>query len=451
MTYSRTTRGAIALLSVFLTFLSCSKTDVFIPESSSYLNEKDAGFLTDWVSLSLELSNQCNGYSEPITSRALLYTALSMYESLQPGLKGYGTLQLKLANFQTTLPQPDPGQKYNFLITANQALYRMTRELFKASGSDNLQKITALRDQYLNSESIELDPDIIKRSTDLGNEIGWKLIAFSEIDGKADAYLVVYPDFSISADPAAWRPTPPDYFSKPILPDWGSAQLCLADNLQIASELKTKVLNYSTSAQSIIYAEAYEVYNLSNNLDTHQRDYLEFWNTKMDFHASPLLHNYLLMMQLIEEKEMNLESAMKLFLRLAIAQYDAYIVSWKVKYETNLLRPSTYIKQQIDRYYIPEYSSPASPEFVADKAMIYSACARIFSETFGYRTPFMDYTQSMRQDLRENRKFFESFEQMAKEAAFSDLYSASQYRSSITTGLDAGNALAEKVMKLKLN
>ncbi|MBK9108029.1 MAG: hypothetical protein IPM92_06495 [Saprospiraceae bacterium] len=450
MTYSRTTPGAIALLCLLSLFMSCSKTELATP-NSSFLNDKSSNFITDWTALSLELSSQCNGYSEPITSRAMFYSALTMYESLQPGLRQTKSLQLKLNNFNTTLPQADPGLAYNYLITASQSMYRITLELFKSSGSENLKKVEILRDKYLQSESVELDPDIIKRSLDLGNEIAWKMISFSENDGKANAYLNPSPAYIISNDPAIWRPTPPDYFSKPILPDWGSAKICFAENSELVSAMKSEVLKYSDSQNSIIYAEAFEVYNLSINLDSQQRDYLEYWNSKMDFHASPLLHNYLLMMQLIEEHNLHLEPALKLFVRLAIAQYEAYVISWDIKYKTNLLRPSTYIKQHIDRYYIPEYSSPATPEFVSDKAVIYNASARIFSETFGFRLPFMDYTQSMRKDLRENRIFFESFEQMAKVAAYSDLYSASQFRSSIVNGLNIGNAIAGQVMKLKLD
>lgn len=449
MTYSRTTRGAIALLCLLSLFMSCSKTELTTPKSS-FLNDKSANFVSDWTALSLELSSQCNGYSEPITSRAMLYAALTMYESLQPGLQHSKSLQLKLVNFNTTLPQGDPGLSYNYIITASQAMYRVTQELYKSAGSENLKKVASLRDKYLQAESVELDPEMIKRSMDLGNEIGWKMISFSENDGKANAYLNPNPAYIISNDPSIWRPTPPDYFSKPVLPDWGSAKICLTDNLTLASSVKSQVLKYSDLQNAIIYSEAYEVYNLANNLDTQQRDYLEYWNSKMDFHASPLLHNYLLMMQLIEEHKLKLEPAIKLFVRLAIAQYDAYVLSWDIKYETNLLRPATYIKQHIDRYFIPEYSSPATPEFVSDKAVIYNASARIFSETFGFRLSFMDYTQSMRKDLRENRKFFESFEQMAKEAAYSDLYSASQFRSSIVSGLHMGDEIAGNVMKLKL-
>jgi len=448
MTYSRTAWSAIALIALACLFMQCSKTEPEFPIQNT-LQNKSGQLVTDWTQLNLEVSQHCNGYQDPITSRAMYYTALTLYETVRFGLNDCKSLQTKLAGFQTTLSQPDYSQRYNFLIVANQALYRVSTEMFKPAGVEQLAKIEALKNLYLQQESSELDENTIFRSVSLGNEIGWKMIEFSQQDGNSSAYLHLYPAMGASTDPGCWRPTPPDYSSKALLPEWGNAQLCLANQFDIIKSIAPKVLQYSDKPSSIIYAEANEVYSLSKNLDTQQRDLLEYWNSSDDFHASPLLHNYLLMVQLIQEHKLNLEQSAKLFVKLSISLYDGYIVAWNLKYKTNLMRPATYIRQHIERYYVPEYISPTSPEFVSDKAVVYAASSVIFSETFGYRFAFMDYTQSSRQDLRENRKFFESFESMAKEAAYSDMLSATQYRTSIHYGLEAGTAVGLNVAKLK--
>lgn len=449
MTYFRTAQRALALLFVCFVLSNCTKNETEFTNQNT-LSTKTGKLVTDWTALNLELSKYCNGYYEPITSRAMYYTALTLYESVRFGLPNSQSLQSKVNGFKTTLPQPDPTLQYNFIIVANQALFRTSLELFKPAGAANLEKITALKELYLKNESSELDADVIHRSVALGNDIGWKMVEFSQQDGQASAYLHLYPVMGASNVPGCWRPTPPDYTAKALLPTWGESTLCLSPNEEIIKACNSNAPVFSESNTSIIYSEAFEVYSLSKNLDSQQRDLLQYWNAEDDFHASPLLHNYLLMNQLIQEKQLTLEQASKLFVRLSVAMYDGYIVAWNIKYKTNLMRPASYIRMYIERYYVPEYQSPPYPEYVSDKAMVYGACSIIFSETFGYRFPFMDYTQTMRNDLRENRKYFESFQQMAQEAAYSDLLNATQFRTSVVKGLEAGTSVGLNTMKIDL-
>ncbi|HEX5624508.1 MAG TPA: hypothetical protein VFX48_00710, partial [Saprospiraceae bacterium] len=137
-------------------------------------------------------------------------------------------------------------------------------------------------------------------------------------------------------------------------------------------------------------------------------------------------------------------------LRISMAQYDGYIIAWKTKFESPMLRPSSYIKQNINRYYIPEYGAAPVPEFVSEDALIYSACSEILGHYFGYRTPFIDFTQSGRLDLREDRKYFESFNDMAKEASYSDLLGGIHFRTSIDAGFQMGYDLAQNVLGLDI-
>ena len=114
-----------------------------------FINNADPTLVQDWTSLSIDLSNACNGFNDLISSRAHYYMALTMYEALLPGLRNYQTLQVRLANFQTTLPVADQSKNYNWMIVSNHALAIVATELFKASGTQNLERITQLRDKML--------------------------------------------------------------------------------------------------------------------------------------------------------------------------------------------------------------------------------------------------------------------------------------------------------------
>ncbi|MBP8724425.1 MAG: hypothetical protein KBF37_05065 [Saprospiraceae bacterium] len=447
MTYSGFSWKSFAWMTLLLGALSCAKPDREAAPKFP-LNARDAGMVEDWSSLALTLTSQCNGYSDPVASRAMFYLAVCMYETLLPGFDNHVSTQVRLQGLNTTLPQPEPGLSYNPVIVANQALYQLVSELYGPAGPANLEAVANLKDKYIHLEGATLEDDIILRSKELGNSIGWKLIEYSKADGLAEAFLDRYPPYSPPQQPGFWRPTPPDYFSKALLPYWGNAKLALKANETLLNA--PAVLEYSESPNSIIFAEATEVYNYSRNLNLEQREQLAYWDSDADYHASPFQHNFLLMRQLLSENNVSLDRACRLFLRLAIAQFDGNIVAWHLKYKSNLLRPATYIKLHIDRYFVPEYSALPVPEYVSERALIYGACSVIFSEEFGYRIPFMDYTQEMRQDLRDKQKSFGSFSEMAHVAALADLYNATQFRTSIESGISIGQNLGIQVQKLEL-
>ncbi len=447
MIYQRTRLEGFAVLLFLFLSISCNK-EVTVNPKNDFVNTAKPELVKEWTSLALDLIPRCNGFNDLIASRAMYYLSITMYESLLPGLEGYNTLQMKISGLNTTLPQPVASKKYNWMIVSNQALSLVCSELFKASGSNNLAKITDLRDKNILSNSSNIEEQVIKDSKELGNEIGWKLIAYSNADGRADYYLKNYTDIIMPIKEGGWIPTPPDYTDKTLLPYWGESIPAYTANI---SEIKPeKLLEYSASNQSIMFAEAMEVYSLTTNLSADDRELIKYWSETADSRSTPLCHNLLLMTQMLEDRDFSLDKAVELLLRMSIAHYDGYILSWKIKFESNLLRPSTYIKKNISHYFIPEFSCNPIPEFASEKALIYNASAEILANYFGHRNSFIDFTQSTRKDILNNKKYFASFSDLAKEAAYSDLYSAVHFRTSIAVGLQMGYDISLKTLDLKL-
>lgn len=447
MIYLRTRLKGFLFLALFVFSFSCKKESPLTPRNQ-FINSEKPELVKDWTRLSLDLMAKCNGFNDLVSSRAMFYMAVTMYESLLPGLEGYKTLQLNISGLNTTLPQPVESKEYNWLIVANQALAIICTDLYKSSGDSNLSQITTLRDKYINIASNGLSDEIIRNSKDLGNEIGWKLLDYENNDGRADYYLKNYPDIIMPVKEGAWIPTPPDYTDRTIMPNWGETKPAYSNNI---SEIHpTNVLEYSTSTQSIMYAEATEVYNLTTNLTSENKDLIKYWSESSDSRATPLCHNMLLLAQMLDDRDFPLDQAVELLLKMSIAHYDGYILSWQIKFQYDLLRPSSYIKQNISRYFIPEYSCLPVPEFASEKALIYNASAEILGNYFGHRVAFNDYTQSKRTDIKTNKKFFASFTELAKEAAYSDLYSAKHFRTSIDIGMQMGYDLSQKTLGLNL-
>lgn len=446
MTCLRTYIPAILIFFLLINY-SCNK-DNGIKQYNPLINSAKPDLVKDWTKLSLELIPKCNGYNDLIASRTMYYISVTMYESLLPGFEGYQTLQAKISGLNTTLPQPDESKKYDWLIVANQSLHLVCNELFKSAGSENLVKITTLRDNNIAALANGISDETISNSKDLGNIIGWRMIDYLRADGRADYYLKVDNNINIPAKYGGWIPTPPDYTSQIVLPSWGESVPALVENINKIQPYK--FLEYSTSDQSIIYAEALEVYNLTTNLTVAQQDLIRYWNDRADPRATPLCHNVLLLNQMLDDRDFDLDQAVELFLRMSIAHYDGYILSWKIKIASNLMRPFTYIKQNFNPYFIPEFICTPVPEFASEKALIYNASAEIFSHYFGHRSSFIDFTQNGRKDLQNSKKYFASFSDMAKEAAYSDLYSATHFRTSIDAGLQMGYDIAQRTLDLKL-
>ncbi len=447
MTCSRTYFRACIVLFTILLLGSCNKDTTYVP--SHTVDSLSHHMITDWNTLALDLIPQSNGYSEPICARAMYWLNIAFYEAIYHGFPGYRSLNGQIAGLRAEIPRPDPGLEYNWIMVASHTMDLMIAHLFQAAGSQNLAKAKILRDKYINLYCENLAEDVRLRSIDLGKEIAWRLISYSDSDGQADAYLRNYPtNYTAPMGEGHWVPTPPDYKKHALLPYWGQKPLALQQNTSIQPHTK---LQYSSLTNSLMYAEALEVFSAFNHLSDSQKDKIDYWNRYMSPHSTPLCHNFLLLKQFVNDHGFHLPKAAEVYLKMSLLMHDAYILAWKWKFSTNLLRPSTYIKQHIYRYFIPEVSCLPVPEFISETALIYRASAELLSHYYGHRTAFMDNTQIHRSDLRESRRSFTSFFEMAKEAAYTDIMAAVHFRSSIDAGFEMGYDLGQNIIKLRLD
>ncbi len=427
---------------------SCNKEErtVFSPT----LDLADNALVREWFDLSLTLSQHCNGYAEPITARSFSYLSFALYESLVPGIPGLQPLQVRLDGFKLTLPQPDPALQYNWAIVANEAVAQLNRKFYESAGEYWMQKLEETKSRYLTRYSKGLEAEVIENSQRLGRAIARSVWEYSLLDGNAYSFLNNYPkDYSIPKGLGYWVPTSPDYRPIPLLPNWGNARPVMQKN--ISETVPVNILKYSPSPNSTIFAEALEVYTLSTQVSPDQKETLNYFNKEMHLDAAPLAHVFRLAIQVSRDQQLDLASTVKLFCTLSFAIHDGYVASWKQKFTNNLMRVSTYIKENIDRFYVPLLGSSPSPDFVSEEAVTYSIGSEILSSYFGYRFPFMDHTQRERSDLRSNTREFDSFRDFAREAAFIDLNLGVHYRTSIESGMDLGYQISQNMLRIEFD
>ncbi len=411
---------------------------------SPNLDLSDHALVKNWYSLALELGPKCNGYEEPIMARSLAYFSILLNEALYRGIPDKVSLKSSADGLNFNLPQPDLSYEYNWSVVANDAAMTYFENVYGCAG-ETISRAKTIYDKNNNKFAAHLDSTIHLNSSLYGKQLAHALIKFAETDGKSLEYLNVNPsNYVLPKGPGLWIPTTPDYTQHPVLPYWGSARPIMNSNVN--SIILGKELTYSNTGTSIMYSEAVEVYNNTLAISDFEREDAAYFSREMGNESKPLYRNFLLAIQLMTEKQLNLPKSLELLTKLSFAMNDAYIATYKYNYSKNLLRVSTYIRQNIDRTFQPVYRSYTIPEGVSDKSVIFAASAEILANFFGYRQTFTDRTQIERVDLRNKAKVFDSFLQMSIEASLSDIYSGVHFRTSTEAGRKLGTDIARNIM-----
>jgi hypothetical protein len=131
--------------------------------------------------MSLLLSSRVNGYSDPVTARALSYMALTMYENVIPALPEYKSLQNRVGGFQTQLSQGDPELEYNYGLVYNRAMLTLAQSLYGAAGSSNLDLLENMYQNWVTKLSLGIDSNIVHRSLLLGAKRGSEIYNFAKL------------------------------------------------------------------------------------------------------------------------------------------------------------------------------------------------------------------------------------------------------------------------------
>jgi hypothetical protein len=201
---------------------------------------------------------------------------------------------------------------------------------------------------------------------------------------------------------------------------------------------------YSTDTSSAMYHEAYNVYNTVNNLTQAQKNIASYWADGGGSFTPPG-HLISIVVQLIRNRNLNLRDASILLAKAGIGLYDASVVCWKAKFAVNLLRPISYIRNNIDPNWNSFISTPPFPSYTSGHASFSSVTASILSRKFGTHVAFTDSTKV---PYGFAARSFTSFDQAAQEAALSRLYGGIHYQMDNDNGYNCGAMIENNVRQL---
>jgi hypothetical protein len=439
--------GFSCLLLSIITFNAC-QPDESTSDATSVLgkksNEFDANAVNAWYGHSLELVKTTKGYTPPVAARNFGYLGVALYEAILPGSPNNASMAGQL-NGLRSVPSPQLGKEYYMPACANAALAKMNTYLFPLPEAKkaNFDSITTIKNYYDGKFKADgVSQEVLDRSNAYGEAVATAIYEWSKAD--IIGHEGFRKNFPVSYTPPTgdgfWVPTGAQLI--PLQPFWGSVRNFIPNS--IAASQPTAPPPFSKNTNSDMYKAALQVFNTVKNITPAEKATALYWADGGGT-ATPPGHSISIAKQLSEEKVLSLDKAAELYTKTGLAVGDAFIACWKCKYAYNLMRPETYIKQNIEPTWKSIIGTPPFPEYISGHSTQSAAASYIFSSLFGGNTTFTDKTHANRKDIDGKPRTYINFMLMAEEAAKSRLYGGIHYQfgndNGLVTGLKIGKAL----------
>ncbi len=443
----------IALMSALCAILflsSCRKEEEMTsPDTSTTLNDEseryapasyDAGVVQPWYSLMSKLIIESPGHTPPIAAREIGYTGIALYEATVSRGGGHASLAGQLSGL-ASLPSR-PGNHLVPTVSANAALARIMKSLFGNATAANIARIDSLELALDGAYSASYPSNDVTLSRNYGRDVADAIFAWSSSDGGHQAYLSNFPSSYVPPTGAGyWVPTPPAY-SPAMLPYWGSNRAFIpADNSSLINP--PPHVAYSTVVGSDFYNAANNVYTTVNGLTQAQKDIAAYWADGGGSFTPPG-HLIAITAQIVRNKNLNLRDAVILLTKVGIGLNDAGIVCWRAKYDQYLMRPITYIRQNIDANWNSFIGTPPFPSFTSGHSTFSAVTCAVLTKRFGP----IAFTDSTKMAYGFPAKPCSNFTAASQEAALSRLYGGIHYEFDNNSGYDCGIAISLNIKGL---
>ncbi len=426
---------ALAAVSFLILIVSCRRHQkATVPESEIlHLNEDK---LTQLIIYDV--------FSPPVASRIYAYASLASYEAMRHQDRHYPSLTDQLRGFGK-LPEPKAGLSYNYTLAATSAFFTVVHKV--VFSVDSLQDHEA---KIYESLKGRLDDSTYARSVQFGASIGKAIMKRANLDNYPQTRGK--PRFLGSDAPGKWRPTPPDYLDG-VEYCWGTMHtFALKSSSQFSLPAPPP---YSADSSNPFVKQNKEIFEHTHNMSPAQKDIARYWddNPFVLEHSGHLMFankkitpggHWMGITAIACRKSHagNVKTA-QAYALASVAMFDAFVSCWQTKYETNYIRPVTYIHESIDRNWLPYLQTPPFPEYPSGHSTITRAAAVVLSRLFGPRFSFQDTS-----DLRYigMQRHFNSFIQAANEASISRFYGGIHYLNSVNKGALQGKEVGEYIL-----
>jgi PAP2 superfamily len=394
--------------------------------------------LIAWYKLSLELVRHTPTYSPPVASRTFGYLGVTAFEAAAGGSDGLRSLAGQL-NGLADLPTREKGQVYDEAAVIQAAMAAAAKDLFGNTGPTGQRVLSRLEDRLRAEASDGVPADVLSRSEAYGKAVAARVLEWSRSDGGANIENMGFPlDYALAKGPANWVPTSLiAQQQKPLLPNWGKNRPFAMPN---GAQCKLPAPPYySEDKDSEFFKQALEVFETKKKITPEQRAIARFWSDDPMLSPTPPGHWISIALQIFERDRISFDKSAEVLALLGIAEADAFIGCWNVKFQYDLLRPVTYIRRLMDPKWEPLLNTPPFPEYPSGHSVQSAAAAEVLTKLFGDNFAFEDATHQ-KDGLKP--RAFASFRAAAEEAGISRLYGGIHYRAAIERGLEQGRCIA---------
>jgi len=386
-----------------------------------------------WMDMQLRLMRTSSPFigGQP-AFRPIGYTGIALYESILPGMPAYQTLSGQLTGMPV-MPQTLPGFAYHWPACANAALATFNRSFFSNTSVANKTSIDSLENALNAVYQTEADAATFDRSKKFGKDVAQLVFTWSQTDGANHAN----DPYTLPVGPGLWVATPPA-FAVPFGPYWGNNRLMVTGDLDGSAPPPPPV--YSTDPSSDFYKMVKEVYDISQTLTPEQTAIGLYYRDNPGYGGG---HYLSILKQVLEQEQCKLDVSALAFAKNGIALVDAGIGCWQVKYNYNLLRPITYIRNVMGyTTWNALFGTPNFPEYPSGHSTEAGALAETLTEMFGDNHHFTNHSYDY---LGMAPRTYTSFYQMAQEIGDSRVYGGIHYRIACTEGNKQGRKIAQNI------
>ena len=430
---STISRMLVYLILLSSSFIACNKGDHFHPPSSNDASRFSSDVIDKWITMQVRLERDATGIPNVAFVRYYAYSGIAAFEALAPG-RALGISNISKWNGLTNLPQPDRFRLYYFPASVNAALAAMNRSIFINANAIDKAAIDSLENALNASYLLSANSEVITRSNAFGKSVADAVFSWSETDGYKNASAAYTP----KVGPGLWVPTPPG-FAAASTPYWGKNRPVIAgstDNTQPGAPPA-----YSEDPTSPFFQMVKQVYDVSQNLTPDQTAMGLFWRDIPGVTSAG--HWLSILQQVLKQTNSHLDKAALAYAVTGACMSDACISCWQTKYNYNLERPITYIRNVMGfTTWNSLLTTPGHPEYSSAHAVLSSATADAFTVIFGNIGSFTDHTYDY---LGFAPRTFNSFRAIGEDAGNSRLYAGIHYQNSIDVGLIQGRKVAANI------
>ena len=425
------------MVACILIYSACDEGD-HLPQAKKY----SADVAIAWINLQQKLIKKTPGFSPGVSGRSFAYSGLTLYESIVPGMRGYRSVIGLIGGPVTAIPSNS--KFFHWPSSANSAMAHIIKNLFASTSPANMTTIDSLEAALnLQFEAEVKNVEILQGSADFGRLVADNIFEWSKTDGGHEGYKPQPNTYVPPAGPGLWIPTPPA-FANAAVPNMGNYRTFAPGVTNQTQPSSYPIPPYSQDPGSDFYKMVNEVYTISQSLTNEDILTVKTWgDIPGNYNGSGHFTN--MATQLIILKHLKLDEAALVYAKHGIAINDAGISCFKTKYQYNLIRPISYIRNVMGystwNTVIP---TPPHPEFSSAHAVVGRASSVVLESIFGKKCSFTDKTH----EALYGSRTYNTLEDYAKEGAWSRVLGGIHYNPSAIAGLEQGEKVGTLVNKI---